>query len=182
MCDRDSYLLELVRYIHLNPVRAKMVKRPGEWRWSGHGEYVGKDKRGLIDPGPVMEELRTAARYEAFIREGVKETYRAEWHPGERTPFLGPERFVRKVVKEKTAPRAARRESLGNLLQEVASGARFNPQSLKCKGRTTDIVEARDQFICRAVFEKGYLASELASFLGCHPSNVSRALQKGLVS
>ena len=30
VCDRDSYLLELVRYIHLNPVRARMVKRPGE--------------------------------------------------------------------------------------------------------------------------------------------------------
>lgn len=180
-CDRKSYLLELVHYLHLNPVRANMVKRPGEWQWSGHREYVGKDQRGLIDPGPVMEELRTAARYEAFLREGVKETYRAEWHPGEHAPFLGPERFVRKVGKEKTASLAARRESLGNLLQKVASGARFNPQSLKRKGRTTAIVEARDRFICRAVFEEGYLASGLASFLGCHPSNVSRVLQKGLV-
>jgi len=44
------------------------------------------------------------------------------------------------------------------------------------------MVEARDWFICRAVLEEGYLASELASFLGCHPSNVSRALQKGLAS
>jgi hypothetical protein len=37
VCDQDSYLLELVRYIHLNPVRAKLVRRPREWRWSGHG-------------------------------------------------------------------------------------------------------------------------------------------------
>jgi putative transposase len=72
VCDRDSYLLELVRYIHLNPVRAAMVKRPSEWQWSGHGEYLGKEKRGLIDSGPVMGELRTAARYEAFIRDEGK--------------------------------------------------------------------------------------------------------------
>ena len=182
MCDRESYLLELVRYLHLTPVRAKMVTRPGEWPWSGHGEYLGKDKRGLIDPGPVMEELRTAARYEAFIRAGVTETYRAEWHPGEHAPFLGSERFVRKLVKEKAAPLASRRESLGNLLEKGASGARLDPRSLKRKGRTAKMVEARDRFICRAVFEEGYLASELASFLGCHPSNVSRALQKGLAS
>ena len=39
VCDRDNYLMELVRYIHLNPLRAKMVKRPGQWQWSGHGEY-----------------------------------------------------------------------------------------------------------------------------------------------
>jgi hypothetical protein len=147
-----------------------------------HGEYLGKEKRGLIDRGPVMEELRTVARYEAFVREGVKETYRAEWHPGDHAPFLGSERFVRKMVKEKTPPPASRRVSLGNLLQKVASGARLNPQSLKRKGRTTDMVEARDRFICQAVFEEEYLASELASFLGCHPSNVSRALQKRLAS
>ena len=45
VCDRESYLLELVRYIHLNPVRAGLVKRPIEWSWSGHGEYLGRDKR-----------------------------------------------------------------------------------------------------------------------------------------
>ena len=129
-----------------------------------------------------MEEFRTAARYEAFIREGVKETYRAEWHPGEHAPFLGSERFVRKMVKEKTPSPVSRRVSLGKLLQKVASGAQLDPQSLKRKGRTAKMVEARDRFICQAVLEEGYLASELASFLGCHPSNVSRALQKGLAS
>jgi hypothetical protein len=46
-----------------------MVERLGEWRWSGHGEYLGKEKRGLIDSGPVMGGLRTPSRYEAFIRE-----------------------------------------------------------------------------------------------------------------
>jgi REP element-mobilizing transposase RayT len=181
VCDQDSYLLELVRYIHLNPVRAKMVKRPGDWPWSGHREYLGREKRGLIDAGPVMGELGTVARYEAFVREGVKDTYRAEWHPGDHAPFLGSEWFVRKLVKEKTPP-PSRRMSLGTLLQTVASAARLDPQSLKRKGRTGEMVEARDRFICQAVLEEGYLASELATFLCCHPSNVSRALQKGLAS
>src|SRR6266480_4019514 len=59
VCDRDSYLLELVRYIHLNPVRASLVKRPGRWQWSGHGEYLEKQERELIDSGPVIGQLRT---------------------------------------------------------------------------------------------------------------------------
>ena len=41
----------------------------------------GKEKRGLIDSGPVMGQLSTAASYEAFIRDGAKVNYRAEWHP-----------------------------------------------------------------------------------------------------
>jgi hypothetical protein len=63
--------------------------------WSGHGEYLGKEKSGLIDSGPVTGVFRTVARYEAFIREGAKLNYRAEWHPGDGAPFLGPERFVK---------------------------------------------------------------------------------------
>jgi len=86
------------------------------------------------------------------------------------------------MVKEKTRLPASRRVTLGNLLHKVASRAGFDPDSLKLKGRMAKMVEARDRFICRAVFEEGYLASELADFLGCYPSNVSRALQKGLVS
>ncbi len=77
VCDRDSYLLELVRYIHLNPVRAKMVKRPGEWQWSGHAEYLGKEGTGLIDRGPVMEELaRRLDTKRSYGRESKKRTGR----------------------------------------------------------------------------------------------------------
>jgi len=178
VCDRDSYLLELVRYIHLNPVRAKMVKRPGEWQWSGHGEYLGNENRGLIDSGPVMGELRTAARYEAFIRDGARVNYRAEWHPGDGAPFLGPERFVKKIAKESVAPPSSRRATLKDLLRSVAAKSGLSPEILLRKGRLARVVNARDQFMRDAVLQQGYLASQVATFLACHPSNVSRALQK----
>ena len=155
-----------------------MVKRPEGWPWSGDGEYLGKEKRGLIDPGPVMGELRTTARYEAFIREGVKEPYRAEWHPGDQAPFLGSERFIKKIAKEKPPPPVSRRTSLKELLKRVAAKFGFEPEAICRKGRTAKMVETRDRFIREAVLEQGYLASELASFLGCHPSNISRGLQK----
>ncbi len=178
VCDRDSYLLELVRYIHLNPVRAEMVKRAGEWRWSGHREYLGKEKSGLIDSRPVMEEFRTAARYEAFIREGAKVNYRAEWHPGDGAPFLGPERFVMKIAKEMIPPPISRRSSLKDLLNSVAVNAGVSAETLLRKGRLANVVEARDRFIREAVLDQGYLASQVAEFLACHPYNVSRTLQK----
>jgi putative transposase len=178
VCDRDSYLLELVRYIHLNPVRASLVKRPGEWPWSGHGEYLGKEKRGLIDSGPAMAQLRTAARYEAFIRDGAKVNYRAEWHPGDGAPFLGPERFVKKIARESVPPPIPRRASLKDLLKSVAAKSGLSAEILLRKGRLGSVVNARDQFIRDAVLQQGYLASQIAAFLDCHPSNVSRALQK----
>lgn len=42
LCQSDRYLSELVRYIHLNPVRAGMVKRPEQYNYSGHRAYLGR--------------------------------------------------------------------------------------------------------------------------------------------
>ena len=170
VCDRASSLLELVRYIHLNPVRAATVKRPRDWQWSGHREYLGKEKRGLIDSGPVMGELKTTARYEAFIRDGAKVKYRAEWHPGDGAPFLGPERFVKKMAKETLPPPVSRRASLKDLLKSVATKARLPAAILLRKGRLGNVVEARDRFIREAVLEQGYLACQSPAFLpAIHP-------------
>jgi putative transposase len=44
LVDADAYLLELSRYIHLNPVRANLVENPSEYAWSSYGAFVGKRK------------------------------------------------------------------------------------------------------------------------------------------
>jgi len=56
--------------------------------------------------------------------------------------------------------------------------ARLQPQAVAREGKSRTVDKVRRGFIEAAVLEQGYQASEVASFLGCHPSNVSRALQK----
>jgi putative transposase len=178
VCDRDSYLMELVRYIHLNPQRAKMVRQPGQWPWSGHGEYLQTNHRGLIDPSPVMDELRTPKRYEAFIREGAKQPYRAEWHPGEQAPFLGPGEFEKKLARPRKKDFRRQPLALEVLMRRVAKQSGIDPQAVRGGGRTRLLGEVRRRFIEAAVLEQGYRPVEVAVFLGCHASNVSRALQR----
>jgi hypothetical protein len=137
-----------------------------------------KEKRGLIDSGPVMGVLRTVARYETFVWEGAKVNYREEWSPGDGAPFLGPDSFVKKIAKERVSPSIARRAPLRDLLKSVAVRSGLSAKRLLRKGRLANVVEARDRFIREAVLEQGYLASEVAKCLSCHPSTVSRALQK----
>jgi hypothetical protein len=95
---------------------------------------------------------------------------------------LGPERFVKKLSKEKKSPPFLRRLTLESLLRKVARQTGLNAESLRGRGRTAKLVQARDRFISEAVLEQGYLGSEVAEFLGSHPSNVSRAVQKKLGS
>lgn len=68
-----------------------------------------------------MGQLRTAASYEAFIRHGAKVNYRAEWHPGDGAPFLGPERFVKKNCERTGTASSSRRATLRDLLKSVAA-------------------------------------------------------------
>lgn len=178
VCDRDSYLLELVRYIHLNPVRAGLVRNPGAWKWSGHNEYMGTARRGLIDPGPVLGELGSPRKYEAFLRDGLKGGYRPEWHPGDAAPFLGNETFVRRMAKPRRLSSLRRPRPMKVLLKEVARRAGLDADTLLHRGRSAPIVEVRDQLIRRAVLEEGHRPVSVAAFLGCHASNVTRALRK----
>ena len=77
LCEEESYLLELVRYIHLNPLRAGMVKDMGGLRrypWCGHGFILGEQENGWQDVDCILELFsgnRRNARdkYEIFISE-----------------------------------------------------------------------------------------------------------------
>ncbi len=57
LCEEDPYLLELTRYIHLNPLRGRGVKGLKELRvypWTGHSVIMGKQRRMWQDVGTVL--------------------------------------------------------------------------------------------------------------------------------
>jgi putative transposase len=68
--DTDNYLLACLRYVELNPVRAGMVNRPEDYRWSSYTQRVGLCDNIWIDNDPVTESLgdTLAARRRAYTR------------------------------------------------------------------------------------------------------------------
>ncbi len=78
-CEEDTYLLELVRYIHLNPLRAGMVKdlkELSDYPWSGHRTLIGKENRSWQARDEVLsyfgnKEKEAIKRYRQYIEEGV---------------------------------------------------------------------------------------------------------------
>jgi len=58
LVDADAYLVELVRYIHLNPVRAQMVADPGAYAWSGHNAYLGLAGWPWLTTDLVLSQLQ----------------------------------------------------------------------------------------------------------------------------
>jgi REP element-mobilizing transposase RayT len=86
ICDEDAYFKELVRYIHLNPLRAKLVKSLAKlerYRWSGHGAITGKIKNDWQDCDDVLKwfgQKETAARkaYRNYVEKGIEQGRRSE--------------------------------------------------------------------------------------------------------
>ena len=79
LCDEDNYLLALVRYIHLNPIRGDMVttlKELDSYPWSGHSDLMGKAEHEWMDTGYILSQFggrKKAARnaYHRFMGEGL---------------------------------------------------------------------------------------------------------------
>ena len=71
LVDTDEYIIHLCRYIHLNPVQAGLVARPGEWPYSNYLEWVERRSGTLVDRAFVREYFPTPASYDAFVSSEV---------------------------------------------------------------------------------------------------------------
>lgn len=97
LCEDDPYLLELTRYIHLNPLRAGIVKDLEElngYPWTGHAVLMGRVKRDWQDTNTLLSHFgkrRTEAlsHYEEFVQEGISQGRRPELVGGGLLRSLG---------------------------------------------------------------------------------------------
>lgn len=107
MVDANAYLAELVRYIHLNPVRAKMAGDPDEYPWSSHRAYCGKETIAWLTTEFVlssMSESEPDARliFCEFVTDGIADGHKPEFHGGSEidSRLLGDDTFADKVLDQ----------------------------------------------------------------------------------
>jgi len=94
----DSYQLQLSRYIHLNPIEAKMVKKLDDYPWSSYHYYVKKQKSPeWLYQQEIFSQLHVKTRqrekYRAFVELGVDEEIAQFYGKGNTMPYLGSENF-----------------------------------------------------------------------------------------
>ncbi|MDD4013007.1 MAG: transposase [Candidatus Omnitrophica bacterium] len=99
LVEADSYFQELSRYIHLNPVNAKVVSLPGEYKWSSYNEWIGEMDTGLIDMKEMERYLKISrADYEKFVIEGIGEAGRSPLDSLYAGFILGSEQFIKDTI------------------------------------------------------------------------------------
>ena len=155
LVDQDQYGLALVRYIHLNPVRAKMVRATGAYRWSSQRAYLGEEALDWLSTDWVLGQFAATAgiarrRFAEFVEAGRGEGHSQRFYGGKAdTRVVGEEDFVKKVLPRKS--RGPRAPSLSAIVAQVCQSASMREAMLKASGK------ARPQAHARALI--GWLAS-----------------------
>lgn len=179
LVERDAYLLELCRYVALNPIRARIVRKPGRWRWSSYRATAG-EAGAVATNGAKPEEWqetdwllsqfgrsksRARTAYAAFVAEGIGGA--PIWEGLKRQVFLGSDDFA----DEMTAHSGSRAEA-------PKAQTRGRPPPLDHYAAKDDGRAERDKAMARACLEGGYSQAAVAEHFGVHYSTVSRAIRK----
>jgi REP element-mobilizing transposase RayT len=178
LVEKGSHLLELCRYVVLNPVRAGMVSNPNEWKWSSYRNtaYAGSVPEFLTIDWVLgqFSEQKTLARqrYRRFVVEGLANP-ESPWQKLTGQIFLGSENFVTRMgeflgdkQEIKEIPRAQRYPGRPPLAGHFAGfGAKTRQQ--------------RNKLIAEAHIAYGYTLKEIADCLGTHYTTISRGMAAG---
>jgi hypothetical protein len=184
LCDRDAYLISLVKYIHLNPVRAKIAKVAGEYRWSSHRSYEKQKDNEIIDTDRVLRmfsEDKTQARklYRAYIDDGI-EVKKEDIYKTVSQRILGEEHFVDKVMEKVDErfenKRKHHKYSLKKIAETIGKNKGITINQLREKSRNREILAVR-KLVSFTAREFGYKGKEIALFLQKDPSVVTRYLK-----
>lgn len=176
LIQKDSHLLEVCRYVVLNPVRARMVEGPELWKWSSYLATAGQAKsHPCLTTDWVLGQFsgkrgKAESEYRQFITWGIGE--KTIWTAVRGQALLGDDDFVETLVDHlrrhqdiPEIPRSQRystRPALSKLLPES-----INADQRKLKKKLMEAVE-----------KYGYHQSQLARHLAVHRSTISRWLRE----
>jgi len=181
--DADAYLAELVRYIHLNPVRAKIVKTPDDYLWSGHRGYIGHVKLPWLTTEWVLSQfsqrLKTArAKYHNFIKEGKGEGHRKEFHCGtSEGRILGDDTFIEEAMEK--AEQAERKPAgIGEIIEKVVKLYGLTEKEIVAAGKQRYPSEARAMIAYLVREHRGSSLTDLSRRMKRDISSLSHAADR----
>ena len=167
LVEKQAYLLELARYVVLNPVRAGMVAKPGDWMWSSYRRTAAR-RGGPAPYGWLLRQFgaddKTArAAYRRFVRDGIAQPA-SPWEDLRAGLVLGGEALIASVkghIAGASTETPRRQRTLAR------------PSLPAIRNRHGD----RGAWMTAAHDTHGYTLAEIAAAVGLHYASVSRIIK-----
>lgn len=193
LCEADRYLAELVRYIHLNPVRAKMVRKAERYPWSSEKAYLGIERSELVDVDPVLRlfgarKQKARDHFAEFVAAGARLGHQDEPYMAQESCILGSEEFVDATIhhvwesdsklKQRTKP-PVREFDPERLISSVEKAFELPRDEFCGPGKSTRIVLAKECLIASGKCA-GATLSMLAKIAGLSSATASKRHEAAL--
>lgn len=183
LVDADAYLLELVRYVHLNPVRAGIVATAEDHPWSGHHGYLGKQLLPWLTTDLVLSmlaaEMAPARKaYASFVLDGMGDGRRGEFHSGTcEGRILGDDAFSDGILV-RVQQKSEREFSLDEVIRAICAHFQITDAQLYASGKVRPMTEARA--VAAAIVQgiSHLRMTDLAKRLGRDVSALCKAAQR----
>lgn len=181
LVDADAYLLELLRYIHLNPVRAQMAAAPVEYPWSSHHAYLGTRSDPWVTTDFALslfhaERQQAIAAYDRFVHAGSTclDSPLQQRNPND-VRILGSDAFAAKLLGSAWRPRS--RKTLDELLDEACEHFDITRQALLSTRRDRQLTKARAWIAHQALTLRITSLSRVAQTLARHESSLRASVK-----
>ncbi len=181
LCDKDVYLLELVRYIHLNPVRAEIVKDPDEYPWTGHLGYLGKAKDGVVDEGFVLGQFGShkslaRRRYRRFVMDKLDAGHEEKYYKVKDQRYLGEEDFIDRIEGQRgESENVVYDVPIETIAREVSRETGITQESLYGLSRNREGARGRSIVAYLARVVSGWMVKDVAWHFRRSPMVMSQA-------
>jgi putative transposase len=171
LVDADSYLLELIRYIHLNPVRGGLVESPSRYRWSSHHAYLGTRSEHWVTTDFALsmfsaDRARAVAAYCSFL--GSEPGH--DWSPPDDQALRPPKLLVR------GSREGVGRATLEDLMAEACRRFDVDPSSLSSPLRDARLAKVRAWIAHQARVRHVASMAAVARQLGRDESTLRQAI------
>jgi REP element-mobilizing transposase RayT len=173
ICEKESYLIALICYIHQNPVRASMLEGV-DYRWSSHLSYVRRAP-GLVNVEFILNTLSTnteQARAQYLILVGAavdKLEYSVENEQGKET---------QKTLLQAEMEQSRTKLTWEQLVEKITVEEEISQEKLVGKCRIRQVVAARKRLIYEVLERDLMTRTQLAKVLQIDPANITRVCQE----
>jgi REP element-mobilizing transposase RayT len=181
LCDRDEYLLSLIKYIHMNPLRARVDHTIDGYRWSSHADYIKRKPEGIVDTDIVLRmfsEDKAKARklYDSFMCDGIAVKKESIYSTVDQQ-VLGDENFVERIRSKYNIKIESDKRTKDHSLHEISEAVRtfcgvsVNEIRQKDKNRAKSTGKKLMVLIAK---EYGHSGKEIAEYIHKDPAIVTR--------
>lgn len=177
VCDKEEYLFKLVRYIHLNPLRAKLIADLDRYKWSSHSALTGKITNDALSLKKLFNRMDCGSLtggYRAY-NNLIK-----EFHDAEKINDSG--YFLQYLDLDKILGTGTNKIlnieklSLDEILQEICEKANLSKELILSKNKSKKSYDARKLFSSVSINKYGYSPKEVSDYIGKDLSIVYRYL------